>query len=433
MGEEVTSETTPLSLFRNPEFVALASARFARGMSFATIIIALALYADRYAATGVVAGLFGTVYALVRLVLVLPLGRAIDLGNGKRYLLAGLGANVLLLVGFTQVGAIEHVVLLRALQGGAAALLVVTAQTVVGEVAPDDQRGLWIGTAGQVKSISSLAGDLGGGALLFLYGFGTTYVVLMATTAVATVLVVLFLRDDPGVRADTDERTSVGVYRELLGRRAIRALVGFRFAFSFGKMAVIIFLPVFARTQFGMSSFAIGGILAGGRITKGVTQGYVGSLNDRIGHLSWFIVGGALLYALGTALIPLAGRVPAFVEPTTVSGLGRQMTVGSAWAWLFGCYVVVSVGDSLRIPASMSMFVREGEAYDSVAGSISLRSVSWQVGAAVGPFAVGAVRDLLSYTAAFWLASALVVLSGVVFTLLYARGAALPSGAPGES
>jgi MFS family permease len=389
-------------------------------MSFATIIIALALYADEYAATGVVAGLFGTAYALTRLVLVLPVGRAIDLGDGKRYLLAGLGVNCLLLFGFTQVGAIEHVVALRALQGGGSALLIVTTTTVIGELAPEEERGLWIGTSGQVKSVASLAGDLGGGALLFVYGFTTTYAVLIGTTAVAAALVLFFVRDDPGARADGDERTGVETYRELLGRNAIRALVAFRFAFSFGKMAVIIFLPIFARTAFGMSSFAIGGILAGGRVTKALAQGYVGSMGDRLGNRSRLVLGGAVCYAVGTALVPLATGAADLFGPITLAAAGRAVTVGPAWLWLFGCYVVLGVADSLRIPASVAMFVGEGERYDAVAGSVSLRSVSWQVGAAAGPFVVGAVRDYTSFLAAFWLGAAVVLAAGGVFAVLYA-------------
>lgn len=45
---------------------------------------------------------------------------------------------------------------------------------VAGEIAPDDERGLCMGTYNQMKSIANLSGDLVGGALLFVYGFWTT-------------------------------------------------------------------------------------------------------------------------------------------------------------------------------------------------------------------------------------------------------------------
>lgn len=388
-------------------------------MAFATIIIALALYADLFDASGIVAGLFGSAYAVVRLFVVLPLGRKIDLGNSKRYLLIGLGLNVLLLIGFILVQAIEHVIILRGLQAFGSIILWVTGVAVIGEIAPDDNRGLWLGTYNQVRSVASLCGDLLGGALLFLYGFSTTYAVLIALTVVSTAAVFLFLRDNPGTRADPDEATGVETVARLLKRRAIVALVVFRFAFSFGKMAVVIFLPIYARTQFGMTALLIGGILAGGKLTKGFAQGYVGEVADRVGGLEWFVVAGTIGYAIGTALIPAAGMVAGSFEPIVIAGGGRELTLTPAFFALFGAYAILGIADSLRLPTSMTLFVEEGEYYDAVAGSLSLRSVSWQVGAIIGPLVVGGAFDHLSILAGFWLAAAFMIIAGVAFIGLF--------------
>ncbi len=411
---------SPLALFRDPEFVALTSMRFVSGMAFATIIIALALYADLFAASGIVAGLFGTVYALVRLVVVLPLGRKIDLGNSKHYLLVGLGLNVLMLVGFTLVSSIEHVIALRGLQALGSAFLWITGAAVVGEIAPDGGRGLWIGTYNQIRSVGSLCGDLVGGALLFLYGFETTYAALVAVTLLSTAAVFAWVRDDPGTRSDPEEATGVETFSRLLERRAILALVVFRFAFSFGKMAVIIFLPIYARTEFGMTALLIGGILAGGKLTKGLAQGYVGEVADRVGALEWFVFAGTVGYALGTALIPAAGQAARVLPPVTVAAGGwGEFTLVPAFFVLFVAYSVLGVADSLRLPTSMALFVEEGEHFDAVAGSLSLRSVAWQVGAIVGPLAVGGTLDYVSIAAGFWLAAGFMVLAGVAFIGLF--------------
>lgn len=393
-------------------------------MAFATIIIALALYADLFEASGIVAGLFGSAYAVVRLVLVLPLGRKIDLGNSKRYLLLGLGLNVALLLGLTFVRTIEHVVFLRGFQAIGSIMLWVTGVAVVGEIAPDDERGLWIGTYNQVRSVASLLGDVVGGALLFLYGFSTAYAVLIGFTLLSTAAVFLFVRDDPGTRADPDDATGVETLLKLLKRRAILALVAFRFSFSFGKMAVIIFLPVYARTQFGMNAFLIGGILAGGKLTKGIAQGYVGQFADRIGREEWFIFAGTVGYALGTALIPAAPLAATVIDPVTLTGAGRELTLVPAFFLLFVAYGILGLADSLRLPTSMALFVEEGEHYDSVAGSLSLRSVSWQVGAIIGPLVVGAMFDYVSFFGGFWLAAGLMIVAGVIFLALFETEAA---------
>ena len=418
----------PIALFRNPEFVALASIRFVSGMAFATIIIALALYADLFEASGIAAGMFGSAYAIVRLFLVLPLGRKIDLGNSKRYLFLGLILNVVLLLGLIFVQTLTHVIFLRGFQAIGSIILWITGVAVVGEIAPDDGRGLWLGTYNQVRSIASLCGDLVGGALLFIYGFTTTYAVLIVLTLISTAMVLVFLRDDPGTRADPEEATGVEMLLRLLERRAVMALVVFRFSFSFGKMAVIIFLPIYARTQFGMNALLIGGILAGGKLTKGLAQGYVGELSDRIGSEEWFIFAGTVGYAIGTALIPAAIFASLILDPVTLAGFGHELVFVPAFFFLFVAYGILGIADSLRLPTSMALFVKEGEYFDSVAGSLSLRSVSWQIGAIIGPVIVGATFDYVSFFGGFWLAAGLMIIAGVVFLYLFEAEASPDTG-----
>jgi len=85
----------------------------------------------------------------------------------------------------------------------------------------------------------------------------------------------------------------------------------------------------------------------------------------------------------------------------------------------FVAYAVLGVGDSLRLPASMALFVEEGEHFDAVAGSMSLRSIAWKVGQVGGPVAVGAIWDATSVLVAFWTAAGLLVFAAVVFAVMF--------------
>ena len=418
-----------LRLFGDAEFVALAGTAFARSQAYSTIAIALALYADTFATSGTVEGLFGTAFALIQLIIVLPLGRAIDTGNAKRYLLVGLALNVAVFVGFAMVETVSHVVIMRVFQGFGASLLWITGSTVVGEISPDAERGQWLGTYNQVGAFSSLAGDLVGGILLATSGFTLTYGVLSGVTLLAFVGVYVFLRDDPGGQTDPEEATGVETLRMLLGRAAIRALVVFRLGLSFGKMAVILFLPIYARTRFGMSPVLVGGILAGGKLTKSLTQGVVGSYTDELGHKHVFVFVGAVLYAVGAAIIPFAEYAVDYFAPFTVAVAGLSTTLPPAFFPLFGAFAVCGIADSIRLPASMALFVEEGEHFDAVAGSMSLRSIAWKVGQVVGPVSVGALWDATSVFAAFFTASAFIVVAAVVFFGLYTVEPA-PEAAP---
>ena len=417
-----------LSLLRNREFAALAGTAFARSQAYSTILIALALYADIFQTSGFVEGLFGTGFALVQLLIVLPLGRKVDTGNAKHYLLAGFLVNVVVFVGFLFVDSAVHVILIRMLQGLGASLLWITGATVVGEISPDDQQGLWLGSYNQFASFSSLFGDLVGGYLLFAYGFTVPYLVLTAITLGAFALVFVFLRDNPGGRTDAADAGGIETFRSLLSLPMLRSLVGFRFAFSVGKMAVIIFLPIYARTSFGISAFAIGWIMAGGKLTKTVTQGIVGSLTDRWGQEHYFVAAGALLYGLGTAAIPLASYFEGRLSPVEVAVLGDTQVLGGAFFALFFAYSLLGVADSIRLPASMSLFVDEGTKYDSIASAMSLRSLSWKVGQVAGPVMVGTTMDVVSTEAGFVLAAGFIAVATTAFVVTARRADAARAG-----
>jgi MFS family permease len=421
-----------IRLLGDREFAALAGTAFARSQAYSTILIALALYADLFGTSGFIEGLFGTGFALVQLLIVLPLGRRVDTGNAKRYLLAGFGINICVFAGFVLVSSPLHVVLVRILQGVGSSVLWITGATIIGEISPDARQGLWLGSFNQVASFSSLAGDLLGGYLLYAHGFTATYLVLSAITLGASVLVFVALRDNPGGQTDPGEAGGVETFRSLLGLPMLRALVGFRFMFSFGKMAVIIFLPIYARTTFGISAFAIGWIMAGGKLTKAITQGFVGTLTDRLGREHYFVAVGAFLYGVGAAAIPLAAVVEGRVSPVEVSLLGDTQQLGGAFFALFVAYSLLGVADSIRLPASMSLFVDEGEQYDSVASAMSLRSISWKVGQVTGPVLVGLTMDFLSTEAGFLLAAGFIVAATSGFVVTATRASRVRAGGPGE-
>ena len=410
-----------LGLLKDREFLSLAGTAFARSQAYSTVLIALALYATQYDTSGFVEGLFGTAFAVVQLLIVLPLGRKVDTGNAKLFLLAGLIINVVAFVGFTVVQNPTHVILARVVQGLGASLLWITGSTVVGEISPDDSSGRWLGAYNQVAAFSSLAGDVVGGYLLYAHGFTLTYAVLSVVTLTAFVLVWRHLRTNPGGKKDPEEATGVETLRALLDRPMVRALVIFRLAFSVGKMTVIIFLPIFAHGEFGINAFAVGWILAGGKLTKSLFQGYMGDLTDRRGQKHVFVAVGALLYGLGTALIPVALVAEGAFDPVTFQALGETQRLGGAFFSLFLAYSLLGVADSVRLPASMALFVEEGERFDSVASSMSLRSISWKVGQIAGPVVVGLIKDLVSTTAAFLTAAGFVVFATGVFVVAYSH------------
>lgn len=412
-----------VALLRNREFLALAGTAFARSQAYSTIIIALALYADAFGTSGFIEGMWGTAFAIVQLLIVLPLGRKIDTGNAKRWLLGGLVVNVFVFLGYMFVSNSIDVIFVRMLQGIGASMLWITGSTVVGQISPDDESGRWLGSYNQVAAFSSLAGDVVGGLLLTIYDplqSRVVYALLTGVTILAFVLVYYNLRDDPGGGVDDPEAQSgVGTIKKLLKLPMLRSLVLFRLSFSVGKMAVIIFLPILASTEFDIGAFAIGWILAGGKLTKSLLQGYVGDLTDRVGDRAKFVAAGALVYGLGIALIPLSLPAEEMMGRFYLGYFGHGQELGGGFVVLFSAYAVLGIGDSIRLPASMALFVEEGEKYDSVASAMSLRSISWKVGQTAGPLGVGLIKDFIGTVEAFLTASVFVIFATGVFWITH--------------
>jgi DHA1 family multidrug resistance protein-like MFS transporter len=412
-----------VALLRNREFLSLAGTAFARSQAYSTIIIALALYADAFNTTGFIEGLWGTAFALVQLFIVLPLGRKIDTGNAKHWLLGGLLVNVAVFVGYMFVSNAVDVVLIRMLQGIGASILWITGSTVVGQISPEDESGRWLGSYNQVAAFSSLAGDVVGGYLLTVYDplqSRVVFAILALVTIIAFALVYTSLRDDPGGGVNNPGAESgLKALKNLYNLPMLRALVFFRLAFSVGKMAVIIFLPILARKEFGIDAFAIGWILAGGKLTKSLLQGYIGDLTDRIGNRPRFVAVGALMYGLGVALIPLSIPAEEYFGQFYFELLGEGQLLGGGFLVLFGAYSVLGIADSIRLPASMALFVEEGEKYDSVASAMSLRSLSWKIGQTAGPLGVGLIKDYVGTTEAFLTASVFIIFATGLFWLTY--------------
>jgi nitrate/nitrite transporter NarK len=186
-------------------------------------------------------------------------------------------------------------------------------------------------------------------------------------------------------------------------------------------MIVIIFLPILARTEFAITAFAIGWILAGGKLTKSLLQGWLGEVSDRVAHPYRLVAVGAVLYGLAAAAVPLARVAEGTVTPVEVHLFGDTQVLGGAFVALWLAFALAGVGDSVRLPASMSLFVEEGERLDATASAMSLRSVSWKVGQVVGPFVAGAVKQFVSADAAFLVAAGFIFGSTAVYVVTHVR------------
>ncbi len=69
----------------------------------------------------------------------------------------------------------------------------------------------------------------------------------------------------------------------------------------------------------------------------------------------------------------------------------------------------------------MSLFADEGEMYDSVASTMSLRSISWKVGQVTGPVVVGTTMGFFTTAVGFLLTAGFIIFSTAGFVVSATR------------
>jgi MFS family permease len=118
------------------------------------------------------------------------------------------------------------------------------------------------------------------------------------------------------------------------------------------------------------------------------------------------------------------------VTPIEVTAFGGTQVLGGAFFAMFGAFAILGLADSVRLPASMALFVSEAEEYDAVASSFSLRSISWKVGQVTGPVLIGAIKEFVSPEAAFFAAAGFIGFATAVFAVTSVRASRRDAAAP---
>jgi len=370
---------------------------------FGVLIPVLPLYADRLGASAFEVGLLVTVYALAQLLFLPAWGWLSDRVGRRPVLLASLAGTVAAYVWLATATSLEALYGARVLAGFFAAA-VGTAQAVVTDVTPPDQRARGMGLVGASMGLAIAIGPAVGGLL----GAVHERLPFTAVAAVAAANLVLGWILLPETRPPREEPVSWGE----LGRTLIPAplrLVGavhdrriglylyLFFHVALGFAALESLLPVFLEHRFGASAVEIGGLFAVLGLFMILIQGLlVGPLVRRFRESSLVTVG---LAACGAGLASIAW----------MPGMGS----------LYAVAPVVALGYGLAWPTFTSLFSQACAARE--AGELLGQSQSMATtGRVLGPVWAGLVMDHGAPGLTFVVAGAL-MLSALVLFLAFRR------------
>lgn len=373
---------------------------FAVSLGFGMVDPFLSLYVHDLGATGLYLAAVFSVYTISKMLFAPLVGYWSDRMGRRLFCILGLGGYVLIALCYLVVSSVAAMIVLRFLQGVAAALFRPVAAAYVGDGAPKGREGAAMATFDMSFYGALALGPLLGGIVKDLFGMRALFLLLFLFCSASLVWGLIYtpeIKDRP-IAARMDCQLFVR-NRMLLG------LFGFIFARAAGIALFIIFVPLLMKDMH-YSAVQTGIVMASGAVVTVLLLRPMGSLSDRFTRRTLVITGGAIASVL-MLCVPLV----------------------SDFGWLLFLSAVMGCSGVLSLPASAALLVEEGNR-SGMALAFGCFNASMNFGFLVAPFLGGFVVERIDIRAAFYLAG-MVGLIGVCFfqacTIQYVREGAQPA------
>ncbi|HEY7022812.1 MAG TPA: MFS transporter [Ktedonobacterales bacterium] len=330
---------------------ALSSPLFLMGLTlfiditgFGLILPLLPFWAQRLGADAFTIGLIATAYALAQFLFTPLLGALSDRYGRRPVILFSLVVEAAAFAMTALAGALPMLLVARFV-GGIGASNIGSAQAVVADVTPPEQRARGMGVIGAAIGLGFVAGPALGGLLATL-GTTTPFWAAMGVALVNALLVWRFLPETRTPHEATPERKGASAFtgwRRALSAPVIARLILINLLFTLAFTAMETVFALFTQQTFGWNATQNGYVFAYVGIIIVVMQGgLVGWLVGRWGERP-LLIGGLALLSVGLILLPFSSTVGMLlaalgllsvgegaVTPTTIallslaSGAGRQ-------------------------------------------------------------------------------------------------------------
>ena len=374
-------------------------------VGFSVLIPVLPLYVARLGASSVQVGLILSLYAIAQLLFLPAWGWLSDRIGRRPVLLISLGGTVAAFLLLAVAESVTEVYLARVL-GGFFAASIGTAQAVVTDVTPPEERARGMGLIGAAFGLGFVLGNPIGGWLGAIEERLPFYAI--AALALANLLLALWLLPESKPPRPGPMRWA-GLLRSLVPA-PLRLPLAFRR--SKGRpeerrIPLYLYLFFHMFTAFAaleaMFSLYLNGRFAVGPLGVGVLFGYIGLFIA----LTQGVVVGRLAERFGEAKLVITGLV--------AMGIGLfGVAAAPSYGWILAIGPVVALGNGIAFPSFTSLYSRA--CHTDKAGEFLGDSQSMATaGRIVGPLWAGLAMGEISLAAPFWIAGGLMLAAAAIF------------------
>jgi len=382
------------------DFRSILAALF--GAAFATMLGAgivsplLPVYAREHGAGGLLIGFIFASFSLTRTAFLPYFGRLSD-RRGRRGLIV-IGLCLYAVCSFLYAAAVNpaQLVLVRLLQGGAAAMVWPIAAAYVGDITPPGREGTYMGLFNLATYSGLASGPFIGGLIKDLINIQACFHTMGGMSLLGLGLAFVFLPQQEPFRTKPTGRSSRTLellrrYPELRGAFLFRLLISVCIALSWS------FQPLYLDAALGLPAAWIGLLVSLNVSVMALLQAPLGRLADRVDRRKLILI-GALIQATCLSLLPL-GRS---LGPLLALNLG------------------LGVASGIFMPALQAIVTSLGRLAGMIGAVMGLLFTAQSLGMLCGPMIAGALYEMAGFSTIFWVGGGLSVTS-LIPLLVYLR------------
>jgi len=364
---------------------------FAAVTGVGIVVPLLPVYAHDLGAGGLAIGFIFGSFALSRTFFLPYFGRLSDRKGRKRLIVTGLLSYACLSLAFMLAQDVTSLVVIRFFQGIASSMMMPAIQAYVGDITPQGREGFTMGFFNMSIFFGLSLGPVLGGSIKDYWGLGASFLSMGILSLVGFFLSLSFLPPSHEEKVMQKRRVPLP-WKTLLQDREIIGLFCFRLNYTACIGIIWGFLPVFADTQFSLSSSNIGFLVMLGVFISGAIHLPMGYAADRISRRMMIVFGGLLV----------AGGMIYFARSSSMADL----VIASV---LFG------LGGGISMPAHMAIAVFKGNQSEAMGSLMGLMTMAHSLGMLLGSSLAGLMMDIAEIRDAFSLGAVISFVGIIVF------------------
>ena len=383
-------------LSKNPLSAKIAMATLLISLFIAIVGIAfvipfLPIIAIDYGASGLELGVIMASFSISMAITQPIVGRLSDRHGRKRFLLTGLA--IYSLTGFAYVWAssIVDMSLIRLIQGVGGGLVFAVSMAYVGDLAPEEHEGRYMGMYNIAMFGGFGCGPLIGGLLKDNFGMNTSFIAMGILGAIAFLSILLFLPESQNSNYDKKNQVGLGgAFKSILTEPRMIGIFVIRLAVMFSMVPSFIFLPVLLTTGMNASSTQIGLVITSRTLVTAALQYPFGWVADKFNKV---ILTVASLF--GMAIV--------------VSLIGLSVQLWHA----FVLFTLLGVMEAIFQPTNSAMIL-EGAKKHGIGTTLGIFNTAMSIGMFIGALAAGVLIDSFGMSTGFMIVGGVVLASTII-------------------